>query len=62
MLKNPVLLALAGGLVAALATAGPLVDDGLRPSEAIAIALAFATGTGLTAVKTPVAETEEGNL
>ena len=51
MLKNPILLALAGGVVSALATAGPLIDDGCRPSEWCAIALAFATGTGLTAVR-----------
>lgn len=49
MLKNPVLNALLGGLASALAVAGPLVDDGVLASEAIAIALAFLAGTGLTA-------------
>lgn len=43
------LVAIAGGLAAALTVAIPLVDDGLAPSEALSIALAFLTGTGLTA-------------
>lgn len=47
MLKNPYLLALAGGLALALAVAGPLVDDGVAPSEACAIGLAFLGGSGL---------------
>lgn len=58
MLKNPLLNALLGGLAAALAVAGPLVDDGVLPSEGIAIALAFLSGTGLTAVPNRVRRVE----
>lgn len=58
MLKNPYVRALAGGISAALAVAGPLVDDGLRPSEAIAVALAFLAGSGLTAVRPSAPEPE----
>lgn len=47
----PAVQALLGGLGTALLTAGPLVDDGVKASEAIAIALAFLSGSGLTAVK-----------
>lgn len=50
MLKNPYVRAIAGGVAAALAVAGPLVDNGVTPSEAIAIAIAFISGSGLTAV------------
>lgn len=49
MLKNPVLNALLGAVASALAVAGPLVDDGLTPSEIVAIALAFLAGAGFTA-------------
>jgi hypothetical protein len=50
MLSNPYVRALVGGLAAALAVAGPLVDNGLAPSEVVAVALAFLSGSGLTAV------------
>ena len=49
MLSNPYVRAVLGGLVAGLGTAGPLVDNGVTPSEVIAIALATIIGTGLTA-------------
>lgn len=49
MLKNPTVRALAGAVAAGLAVAGPLVDNGVTPSEACAIALAFLAGAGLTA-------------
>lgn len=49
-MKNPVIRALALGFASAAAVAGPLVDNGVKPSEAIAIAVAFVTGTGLTAM------------
>lgn len=42
-------LSLMGGATAAVATAIPLVDDGLLMSEALSIALAGLVGTGLTA-------------
>lgn len=51
-MKNPVIRALALGFASAAAVAGPLVDNGVKPSEAIAIAVAFLTGTGLVAVPT----------
>lgn len=61
MLKNPYVRALAGGLASALAVAGPLVDNGVRPSEGIAIALAFLSGSGLTAVAPSGAEESDGD-
>lgn len=42
--------ALLGGMAAAIATAIPLVDDGLKPSESLSIVLAGLVGSGLTAV------------
>lgn len=42
-------LVLLGGATAAIATAIPLVDDGLLASESLSIALAGMVGTGLTA-------------
>lgn len=51
MLKNPYVRALAGGVGLALAVAGPIVDNGLAPSEWCAIGLAFLGGSGLTAVQ-----------
>ena len=42
-------LALLGGATAAIATAIPLVDDGLMISEALSVTLAGLVGTGLTA-------------
>lgn len=59
--------ALLGGLGSALAVAGPLVDNGLKASEGIAIALAFLTGSGLTSLPNgstataPVDEPVEGD-
>lgn len=50
MLSNPYIRALAGGLGAALVVAYPLVDNGVTPSEIIAIVGAFLSGSGLTAV------------
>lgn len=50
MLKNPYVQAVAGGIALALAVAGPLVDDGVAPSEYCSIALAFLGGSGLTAI------------
>jgi hypothetical protein len=47
MLKNPYVVALAGGVALALAVAGPLVDNGLAPSEVCAVVLAFLGGSGL---------------
>jgi hypothetical protein len=41
---------LVGGAASAIATAIPLVDDGVLPSEWLSIALAGLVGTGLTAV------------
>lgn len=41
--------AIAGGLVASLTAAIPVVDDGLTPSEGLGIALAFIVGTGIVA-------------
>lgn len=49
---SPWAAALLGGLLSAFVVASPIVDDGVRPSEALAIAGAFLTGTGLTAVRT----------
>lgn len=49
-MNNPVVRSLAGGLASAMLVAGPLVDNGVAPSEAISIALAFLTGTGLVAM------------
>jgi len=50
---NPTLkqagLAVLGGAVAAISVAIPLVDDGMRMSEVLSIALAGLVGTGLTA-------------
>lgn len=48
---SPWLGCLLGGLLSAFVVASPIVDDGVRPSEALAIAGAFLTGTGLTAVR-----------
>lgn len=50
MLKHPYVRALVGGLVAAIVVASPIVDDGLTPSEILAIVGAFLSGSGLTAV------------
>ena len=52
---NPkaVLIAIAGGVLAALAVAAPIVDDGVTASEIIAISSAFIAGTGLTGASTP---------
>jgi hypothetical protein len=50
MLKNPYVRALAGGLAAVVLVATPLVDDGLVPSDYLAILGAFLSGSGLTAV------------
>lgn len=50
MLKNPILNVLLGALATALAVAAPLIDDGVTPSEIVAIALAFLGGAGFTAV------------
>lgn len=49
MLKNPVLNALLGALATALAVLAPLIDNGLSPSEIVAVALAFLGGAGFTA-------------
>lgn len=46
-MNNAVVRSLAGGLASAMLVAGPLVDNGVAPSEAISIAFAFLTGTGL---------------
>jgi hypothetical protein len=40
----------AGGIAAAILVASPLVDNGVTASEWLAIAGAFLSGTGLTAV------------
>lgn len=53
MKLHPVVAAILGGIVAALMVAGPLVDNGLKPSDIIAIVLAGLSGTGLTAVRPP---------
>lgn len=50
MLRNPYLLALLGALVGGLTVAGPLVDDGVLASEAIAITLGALTGSGLVSL------------
>lgn len=50
MLKNPYVLAIVGALVGGLTVAGPLVDDGVLASEAIAIALGALSGSGLVSL------------
>lgn len=51
MLKNPYVLALAGGLANAAAIGGPLLDDGVKPSDVCAVVVAFLVGAGLTAAR-----------
>ncbi|WP_166139608.1 hypothetical protein [Nocardioides ochotonae] len=48
--SNPYVRMFIGGLVAAIAVATPIVDDGVTMSEALSILAAFLSGTGLTAV------------
>lgn len=44
---RPISKAIAGGLVGGISFAIPVVDDGVMPSEALGIALAFLLGLGI---------------
>lgn len=48
-----VLIAIVGGIAAAIVVASPIVDDGVTASEILAISGAFLAGTGLTGASTP---------
>lgn len=50
MKMHPIVQMIVGGCAAAIATAIPLVDDGLLASETLSIILSGMVGTGLTAV------------
>ena len=49
MFKNRLVNAVLAGIAGALAVAGPLVDDGLSPSEIVAVTLAFLASGGFAA-------------